>query len=193
MTAVTAKRSMNEANRLRELALKLSTLVPNEHTTGIIGYLIGATYSLQHAAGHRRRVPVDATPTHAYVRQLRQTARLVSQGREPRSPWLRGMHFNSALHRVAACYERVPRVHSGDRAPDRAKYWRNLCGARVALLQRVAAEANELKHEGTGKTRQQTQRTKRSPLKRVSYSEALAALAIVVEHVVTVKDWKGDW
>lgn len=160
----------------------------DKHTAGIAGYLLGATRCLQCASQYSPgRVLEGGSLSRDYRRQLVSAAERIAAGREPEDEgWLHGWHFNSALHRLAACYERVPKLHLGVsqlHPSDRECYWRH-----SEVLQRIHLEVNELKHEGTGKTAPPKRKRHRA---RVTYAEASAALVTVVDHVLAVTEWRG--
>ena len=186
-----ARRTPTRA-KLAYCARRLRDVKITARTVGIVGYLLGATRALQLAEGYRSWITVRSTirgfqVSRAYKRHLEDAIDDVEAIRDPGMRWLTGWHFNSALHRLAACYERVPKEHLGVRkldASDRARYW----GAGDALLHRVNLEVNELKHDGGGKGKAPPS-TRR--YRRVAYAEAVDALVLVVDRVTGIRDWRG--
>jgi hypothetical protein len=73
----------------------------------------------------------------------------VAGGAELNKVWLAGFFFNSAIQRIAACYDRIPKLldASGDSAPERMK---KVNRGDYGDWHKVYREVNSLKHDPEG-------------------------------------------
>src|SRR5437867_145759 len=92
--------------RLQEL---LKTLADDEEITDTLDYIAGALHALMRAedVGFVDR-PAALHPT--YRPFLAKYVLDIVSGRPPHKLWLAGFYFNSGIQRIAACYDRIPRL-----------------------------------------------------------------------------------
>jgi hypothetical protein len=107
------------AKRLHEL---LKNLPDDDATTDTLDYVVGAVHSLVRAVALGfvdRDGPFDPT----YRPFLGKYVLDIAADREVHPLWLAGFYFNSAHQRLAASYDRVPRLIGarGDNPHDRMK------------------------------------------------------------------------
>lgn len=137
--------------RLRRNALALASLATSDaDASGVVGFLLGATYSLKQAAEFKFEYgDIDAA---RYADELRDVSRAIAQWNEPadvdgvrwmptersiKGVWLAGYYFDSALHRLAAAAERIGLVP-----------YKSASGP--AGLLEVRRDVNKQKHEEAG-------------------------------------------
>ena len=131
---------------LEHLASRLAPLIEkNADLLAILDYAAGALFCLMEARrlGFRDR---GAPCESAYAQRLAMAVREMQAGRplQPQSEfWIAGLHFNSAMSRIAASYDRM----------------RKSLGESVKIPEKIARireEVNSLKHnvEGNHPTRQ---------------------------------------
>jgi hypothetical protein len=139
--------------RLHEL---LKSLPDHDAITDTLDYLVGALYGLKRAVDlgfvDRRG------PSHPTYRPFLTTYALdIVATREVHRLWLAGFYFNSGIQRIAASYDRIPKLLDarGDRPSDRMK---NAYTTAPEEWHSVYREVNFFKHdpEGRAKGRQVT-------------------------------------
>ena len=146
------------ARRVQEL-LREPALQTDEGVVSTLDFLVGALHALLSAGelgfrDRRGRAP-QTTP-------IREMAESLSQGRvRTDGAWLAGFHFNNALARLAAVYERALKIASGRRARgEKQKAIVNDALARYASwngtawsctnISELYNEVNSLKHDPAG-------------------------------------------
>ena len=125
-----------QLDALKSLTIRLKDLKPgNDEEIALVGFAIGAIYSLREAT---RISEVGYSDEHLepdYPQILMKQIEMLSEEKDPSdSPWLSGYFFNSGLYRVAALNERID------------KY----VGTQANLAKDVRDEVNRLKHDVEG-------------------------------------------
>jgi hypothetical protein len=129
-------RNQSASSRIRSLARNAEHLVPSSRAEqAILGHFLGALYGLAKANALRvRDRSGDALPT-GYAAELRRVARSIGDGRSLNDvSWLADFYLNSALYRLAAVGERLP------------KY----AGHNRRLVKDVSEDVNQMKHRVEG-------------------------------------------
>ena len=146
----------------------LVTLPNHEAITDVFDYLVGAQYGLMKAV-EIGFVDRSGAWHRTYRPHLSQYVDSISTQRSVNNRWLAGFYFNSGIQRIAACFDRIPKLlgAKGANARDRMK---NVNGGNYAAWDKVYGEINAFKHDVAGKA---TGRT-------VSLTEAVQAFEEVV-------------
>ena len=144
------------ATRLHDFANRLSDLLRNlrdeDAITDTLDYVLGALYGLDraHELGFR-----DRTMPHGdnYRPHLANYAIGISRNETLNTFWMAGFYFNSAIQRIAAAFDRIPRmlgvkVVKRESTQDRMK--KIAAPASFANWLNVHKEVNRLKHPSEG-------------------------------------------
>ena len=152
---------------LAAIANRLNGLAPaNDEELALVGFAVGAIYSLQEATRISEDGYSDEHLDPEYPQTLMTQIASLSAGEEiADSPWLSGYFFNSGLYRIAALNERVD------------KY----IGSRSDLAGDVHHEVNRLKHRVEGVIGG----------RNVGISEAQEGLEKLVESLATFMEKKA--
>lgn len=105
-SAVLKKELEPYAQKLSELLIKLPD---RDEITDTLDYLLGAIYGIHRAmdAGFAER---PGTWDSTYRPHLVNYVEDIQQGRPLNKYWLGGFYFNSAIQRLAACFDRIPKL-----------------------------------------------------------------------------------
>jgi hypothetical protein len=130
---------MNKAdqiNALTSLASRLKSLVPkNDEEIALVGFCVGAIYSLSEATRISDSGYSDEHLEADYPKVLMNEIETLSEGKViSDSIWLSGYYFNSGLYRISALNERID------------KY----IGQQSDLARGVRREVNRFKHDVEG-------------------------------------------
>jgi hypothetical protein len=138
-----------------KLAKQLDVLKDHEGIVDVYDSLAGAIYSLKRLdellSWNRTgpRLPDYKDRVSLYLLNI-------ADGIEPMSIWVSGYFLNSALQRIAACYDRIPKLLFKGRANEKAhERMQSFLGVTEAENKRtkwhaVYVEVNSLKHEEAG-------------------------------------------
>jgi hypothetical protein len=172
-------------SRLAEIARRLSRLlseVPDdEAVVDTLDYLAGALYSLfqlEPLPFWERRGP--RLPD--YRSKLRRYVADMAHGEQPGDYWLSGYFLNSALQRIAGCYDRIPKlflgIEKGDRRPPHELMTAIFGDERnYRNWKALYSEMNPLKHWAVGLSQKRA----------VGKSEAIRALEEILSLVQAKK------
>jgi hypothetical protein len=149
-TDVTSASLQELSNRLAKL---LDDLPNNEGIVDVFDFLLGAIYSLQHLEGvfvwNRRG-------QHFPNYKIKVSLYLSEYGENHNQHWINGYFLNSALQRIAGCYDRIPKLLSssgGERETHpRMQSFLGISDADNQLTKwwAVYKEVNILKHDQQG-------------------------------------------
>ena len=125
-----------QLSQLRTLALKAESLRPsNRVELALLGHFLGAVYALDKARALRVQDRTGNALPSGYREELRRVARAISKRRSLNQiPWLGDFYLNSALYRLSAVAERLPKHVGQDRR----------------LIKDVTEDVNKMKHETEG-------------------------------------------
>ena len=159
---------------LEDLASLILPIVRNNaDLVPLLDFTAGAIFCLMKAKrlGFKDR----PGPLHAkYQASVTQYITEMSEGRFPQNRlWIAGWHFNSALVRIAAAYERAMKSFSGRKNGNRKELLKDFSPFTHAKLDAVYEEVNSLKHDVNAGEAGRT----------VSFQEAIDALAELVAFI----------
>ncbi len=114
-----------------------------------LDYAVGALYGLERAV-ELNFVDRPGKSEAAYRPFLTKYVHDITEGRDLNRVWLAGFYFNSAIQRLAACYERVPKLLGGvgESAHDRMA---SVNKGKCDDWRRVYGEVNAFKHDPKGR------------------------------------------
>jgi len=137
-----------------QLAKQLDDLPDDQAIVDVFDYLAGVVYSLKRLEG----VPVwnrrgERLP--GYKKRVSLYLSRIPEGEEPNAYWTSGYFLNSAMLRVAACYDRIPKLllSPGARKKGNAhSRMESFLGAGTACSnwRNIYCEVNALKHKRQG-------------------------------------------
>ena len=143
--------------RLKSLAGDLALIrTSTEEHRAIKSFVLGAIWSLSHAAKLGFKDERGTGFSAAYDRRMSRCAYLIAAGRLPRSgQWLAGASFNSALLRLAAVYHRglkemVGKNHAASCLADLVVAYGLANQGDINALAMVNKDVNDLKHTAAG-------------------------------------------
>lgn len=144
--AALKQRLQEQAKHLKRL---LVDLPDHDAITDVFDYIVGAQYGLAKAIeiGFVDRV---GTWHSTYRPHLPRYVEHIAAQESVNELWLAGFYFNSGIQRLAACFDRVPRLlqASGQYARDRMK---NVNNGSYGAWEKVYDEVNAFKHAVTGR------------------------------------------
>ncbi len=144
------------------------TLPYDDAITDVFDYVVGAQYGLMKAI-EIGFVDRPGTWHSSYRPHLPQYVDSISTQKSVNDRWLAGFYFNSGIQRIAACFDRIPKLLGAKGASARERM-KNVNDGNHAAWDKVYGEINAFKHDVAGKA---TGRT-------VSLSEAIQAFEEVV-------------
>jgi len=143
------------ASLSKRLAQELDGLPDREAITDVFDYLAGAIYSLKKCEDFKFWSRSGQRLTN-YKKKVCQYLAEIPQGKAPNQYWISGYFFNSAMLRIAACYDRVPKLIL-KKGKLKGKENAHLLmasvfgnGSRYAKWTAVYQEVNSLKHDASG-------------------------------------------
>lgn len=154
-----------QAEYLKALMIRLPD---HDAITDVFDYLVGAQYGLMRAI-EIGFVDRPGTWHRAYRPHLPQYVEHIAAQEPVNNFWLAGFYFNSGIQRLAACFDRIPKLMGarGDTAPKRMK---NVNPQKYEKWRKVYEEINAFKHDISG----------RAKGRLVSMSEAVQAFEEIV-------------
>jgi hypothetical protein len=140
MCSADLERTVSDATvRVRDLAARLGRVsAPDEDSLSLVGFAIGAAYSLQRAIELGAE---DSADFAEYRATLSQAAHAVSQGNEPPPTWLAKYYLNACATRLDAVVERIGKYPGPPSLG--GKHWR----PAKYDLERIHEDVNDMKHE----------------------------------------------
>ena len=98
----------------------LIRLPDRDAVTDVFDYLLGSFYGLQRAF-ELSFVDRPGGWHSTYRPHLPQYVEAIQAGKPPHEMWLAGFYFNSSIQRLAACFDRIPKLlhATGNNALDR--------------------------------------------------------------------------
>jgi hypothetical protein len=139
----------------KRLAQELDALPNHDAITDVFDHLCGAVYSLKKCEQLRFWTRHGQRLTN-YKKKVSQYLAEIPQGVSPNEYWISGYFFNSALMRIAACYDRVPKLilkkGTVKKNENLHSLMKSLFGdeSRYAKWKAVYEEVNRLKHDAYG-------------------------------------------
>jgi hypothetical protein len=138
----------------------LRELPDDRGVTDTLDYVMGALYGLAKAIDFKFADRAgESDPT--YRPFLTQYVLSIAESKPIHPSWRAGFYFNSAIQRIAACYDRIPRLlgakerKGGDANSrmDEVNGLKKKDRERVASWKKVYEEFNPFKHSPEGKAR----------------------------------------
>jgi hypothetical protein len=162
------------ANDLRSL---LIALPDHEAITDIFDYVLGALYGLSRAI-ETGFVDRPSGWHSTYRPHLPQYVERILKNKRPNERWLAGFYFNSAIQRMAASFDRIPKLLGASGQNARSRMTRVSPQKNIAW-DKVYEEVNALKHDIDGRASGRT----------VTLEQAVAALVEIV-HLLKANEKK---
>jgi hypothetical protein len=153
----------------RDLKKLLMALPDHDAVTDILDYVVGALYGLSRAveAGFVDR---SAGWHSTYRPHLPQYVERILENERLNEKWLAGFHFNSAIQRIAACFDRIPKL-LGSTDKYAHKRMADVSAQKNIAWEKVYDEVNALKHDIKG----------RASGRKVKLEEAIDAFTELVQ------------
>jgi len=135
----------------KRLARELNDLPDHPAVADVFDYLAGAIFSLKHCAAlpflNRKGGQVAG-----YKKILSRYLSAIPEGRSPNPYWVCGFYFNSAMVRIAACYDRIPKMILKRKKGKAHKLMESVWGdsSSYPKWKAVYKEVNKLKHAAVG-------------------------------------------
>jgi len=139
------------ADLSERLAQQLDALPENDAVRDVFDYLAGAVFSLQNCAA----LPFLNRKSKQFAiskKTLSQYLSEMPEGKSPNRYWVCGYYVNSAMVRIAACYDRIPKMISKKKNGKAHELMQSIWAdpSRYANWKAVYEEVNKLKHEAAG-------------------------------------------
>lgn len=164
MATVPQPHGVDEIADIGALASRMLPLIEaNTDLLPVLDYAAGALLCLQEAqrCGFKDR-PGPCEPE--YVEQVAMAVKEMRDGKMPDADfWIAGWHFNSALVRIVASYDRAKGVF---KAANRRHGASAVIDHHHEKIDKIRKEVDLLKHQGTGNT----------PSREVQFAEAVKGL-----------------
>jgi hypothetical protein len=154
------------ANDLRNL---LMTLPDHEAITDTFDYILGALYGLSRAI-ETGFVDRSAGWHSTYRPNLPQYVERILKNETPHERWLAGFFFNSAIQRMAASFDRIPKL-LGASGPNARSRMEIVSPQKNVAWDGVYEEVNAFKHDIEGRASGRT----------VTLEQAIAAFVEIVQ------------
>jgi len=140
------KRLQQQAENLKAL---LVSLPDHGAITDVFDYVVGAQYGLMKAI-EIGFVDRPGTWHSTYRPHLPQYVEHIATQKPVNNLWLAGFYFNSGIQRLAACFDRIPKLlnATGANARERMK---SVNAGNYTAWDRVYDEINAFKHDVAGK------------------------------------------
>lgn len=146
----TADNRADALARLRCAARDLRTVRIDAETMGTVGYLAGAIQELRRAIELGYEPTDDVSESADHWAELEQAVTATAEGWAPPRAWLARMHFHSALHRIAACADRLTKHVKNPGRKERATKRQELFASTT--VEGIYCAVNKLKHDVPGTT-----------------------------------------
>jgi len=139
------------ADLSKRLAQELDDLPEDDAVIDVFDYLAGAIFSLQNSARFpflnrkSKQLAISKKTLSQYLSQI-------PEGKSPNRWWVCGYYVNSAMLRIADCYDRIPKMISKKKKGKAHELMQSTWpdASRYANWRAVYEEANKLKHEAAG-------------------------------------------
>jgi len=132
-----------------ELARLLMTLPSDNAITDVLDYVIGALYGLMRAID-MGFVDRPAGWHSMYRTNIAKYVGRVLRGDRINDRWVAGFYFNSAIQRIAACFDRIPKLLQAKGNGARARMGAANSGTYTKWGE-VYEEINGYKHDPSGR------------------------------------------
>ena len=136
----------HQAKHLNRLLIKLPDHIA---ITDVFDYMVGAQYALTHAL-EIGFVDRPGSWQSTYRPHLPQYVEYIAAKKPVNKLWLAGFFFNSGIQRLAACFDRIPKLLRASGTTAR-KRMRNANAGTYVKWEKVYDEVNAFKHAVTGK------------------------------------------
>jgi len=140
------QRMQEQAKHLKRLLIDLPD---HDAITDVFDYVVGAQYGLTKALEFGFVDRVGAWHS-TYRSHLPQYADNIAAQKQVNDLWLAGFYFNSGIQRLAACFDRVPKL-LGASGKDAGKRMKNVNAGSYVAWEKVYTEINAFKHATEGK------------------------------------------
>jgi hypothetical protein len=132
------------------LAHELDDLPDHPAVVDVFDYLAGAILSLELAG--RDFLNRRGGQVANYKKMLSGYLSEIPKGRSPNPYWVCGYYVNSAMLRIAACYDRIPKMILKKKKGKAHQLMQAICTdpSSYANWKAVYEEVNKLKHEAEG-------------------------------------------
>jgi hypothetical protein len=133
------------------LAREFEDLPDHAAVTDVFDYLAGAIFSLKNCEPQpflNRKGGQVAN----YKKMLSQYLSEIPEGRSPNRYWVSGYYVDSVMLRIAACYDRIPKLILKKNKGNAHELMRSIWGdaSSYANWKAVYEEVNKLKHDPAG-------------------------------------------
>ena len=109
MTEVFMRDPGTLAQLSKQFAQQLDELPDHDAVTDVFDYLAGAIYSLKQCEALRSWNRKGGRLTN-YKKKVSQYLSEIPNGKPPNEYWISGYFLNSTMLRIAACYDRIPKL-----------------------------------------------------------------------------------
>jgi hypothetical protein len=138
----------------KDLKSLLITLPDHYAITDIFDYILGALYGLSRAI-EIGFIDRPAGWHNTYRPHLPQYVGCILEKKKLNDKWLAGFYFNSAIQRIAACFDRIPKS-LGATGPNARARMAKVSEQTMVAWDKVYTEVNALKHDVTGRAQGRT-------------------------------------
>lgn len=129
----------------------LVTLPDHDAITDVFDYVVGAQYGLVKAI-EIGFVDRPGTWHSTYRPHLPQYVEYISIQKPVNDLWLAGFYFNSGIQRLAACFDRIPKL-LGAKGKTAQKRMKNINSKKYGEWKKVYDEINAFKHDVSGRAK----------------------------------------
>jgi len=147
-TAGLMKQLQQQADVLKAL---LISLPDHDAITDVFDYIVGAQYGLVTAI-EIGFVDRPGTWHSTYRPHLPQYVEHIAIQERVNNLWLAGFYFNSGIQRLAACFDRIPKLLKA-RGRNASARMKNVNPNKYGDWKKVYEEINAFKHEVTGRAK----------------------------------------
>jgi hypothetical protein len=163
----------NQANDLKQLAIELPD---HEAVTDVLDYVIGALFGLMSAID-QGFLDREGSWHTTYRPHFAQYIEYICETKPLHHLWLAGFYFNSGIQRIAACFDRIPKLlqASGSNVHERMK---SVNKGKYDAWGKVYKEINAYKHDAEARAAGRT----------VTLEDSVQAFRETVHLLVASKD-----
>ena len=167
--------TLNEISK--RLAQELDDLPDHPAVVDVFDYLAGAIFSLKRAGPQFLNRRGGQVPN--YKKMLSRYLSEIPEGPSPNPYWVCGYYVNSAMLRIAACYDRIPKMILKKKKGKAHQLMQAICNdpSSYANWKAVYEEVNKIKHDAEGL----------ASGRHVSKDEVMRALKEIVSLLETMK------
>lgn len=156
-----------------DLKALLIALPDHNAVTDVLDYVVGALYGLSRAV-ETGFVDRSSNWHSTYRPHLPQYVGRIVKNEKLNEKWLAGFYFNSAIQRIAASFDRIPKL-LGASGPNARSRMAKVSAQKNIAWDKVYEEVNAFKHDIEGRASGRT----------VTLEEAVAALGEIVQLLKT--------